>query len=267
MMDRRLGVVVLAAMMCFALPGASQAKEKGKSSAASLKSITRQVEILRSQLKRTRADLNAALAQIGDQNEKVNGLDVSAPDSGESVLGKLQVVDGIGSGLDADRLDGIDSSAFALASAVAGANLLNTLLGFDGNGSGLDSDKIDGIDSSSLMQRQIVSGQTVSGQVSAQYVPGLDSVVAGASFPAVLPAGTARPLLEVVNGTSATCPGIGQAAAGRLCVYRYNSANINSIEYGANSNNENRRFGFSLNIAPVVKTDPGYLQATWAYTQ
>lgn len=266
-MDRRLGAVVLAVMMCFALPGVAQAKARSKSSVASLKSITRQVDILQSQLKRTRADLNAAIAQIGDQNQKVDSLDVSVPESGGSLLGKLQAADGSGSGLDADMLDGLDSSAFAPAGAVAGANLLSTLLGFDGNGSGLDSDKLDGIDSSLLMQRQIVGGQTVSGQISAQYVPGLGSVVAGASFPAALPAGTGRPLLEVVNGTSVTCPGIGQATAGRLCVYRYNSDNINSVGYDANSNNENRRFGFSLSITPVVQADPGYLLANWAYTQ
>jgi hypothetical protein len=62
------------------------------------------------------------------------------------VLAKLVTVDGTGSGLDADFLDGHDSAYFAQASQVTAAALLAALLTVDGAGSGLDADTLDGHD-------------------------------------------------------------------------------------------------------------------------
>jgi hypothetical protein len=61
------------------------------------------------------------------------------------VLAKLLTVDGAGSGLDADLLDG-NSSAFYSPASVSGtaAAILASLLTVDGSGSGLDADLLDG---------------------------------------------------------------------------------------------------------------------------
>jgi hypothetical protein len=66
------------------------------------------------------------------------------------VLAKLLTVDGSGSGLDADTLDGHDTAFFAPATAVTAAALLTALLTVDGAGSGLDADKLDGLDSTAF---------------------------------------------------------------------------------------------------------------------
>lgn len=64
-----------------------------------------------------------------------------------AVLALLLTVDGAGSGLDADKLDGQEAAAFALASDVTAAAILTKLLTIDGPGSGLDADHFDGLDS------------------------------------------------------------------------------------------------------------------------
>ena len=74
-------------------------------------------------------------------------------DTGEEVLAALVTVDGAGSTLDADRLDGLDSSAFV----TTGDEALDLLLGVDGAGSELDADLLDGLDSSRFMR---VDGNT-----------------------------------------------------------------------------------------------------------
>lgn len=67
-----------------------------------------------------------------------------------AVLALLLTVDGAGSGLDADTIDGHDSAFFAPATAVTPAALLAALLTVDGTGSGLDADTIDGLNSSAF---------------------------------------------------------------------------------------------------------------------
>lgn len=57
-----------------------------------------------------------------------------------SVLAKLKTVDGTGSGLDADLLDGHDTSYFLPTSSYSAADVLTKLKTVDGSGSGLDSD-------------------------------------------------------------------------------------------------------------------------------
>lgn len=64
------------------------------------------------------------------------------------VLAKLLTVDGAGSGLDADTLDGHDASYFATGASMTAAGILAALLTVDGTGSGLDADKLDGLDAS-----------------------------------------------------------------------------------------------------------------------
>lgn len=67
------------------------------------------------------------------------------------VLAKLLTVDGTGSGLDADLLDGQSSAAFLLAASYTAADVLTKLLTVDGAGSGLDADLLDGISSAGFV--------------------------------------------------------------------------------------------------------------------
>lgn len=63
------------------------------------------------------------------------------------VLAKLLTVDGAGSGLDADLLDGLSSASFLSAASYTAADVLAKLLTVDGTGSGLDADLLDGVSS------------------------------------------------------------------------------------------------------------------------
>lgn len=73
-------------------------------------------------------------------------LDISAYTAAD-VLAKLLTVDGAGSGLDADLLDGQSSAAFLSAASYTAADVLAKLLTVDGAGSGLDADLLDGLSS------------------------------------------------------------------------------------------------------------------------
>jgi len=85
----------------------------------------------------------------------------------DHVIDAVKAADGSGSGLDADRLDGHDSTEF-LRPAADGAAMavLNLVLNADGTGSGLDADKLDGIDSSKFMR--VDSDTGTSGSLSVQ---------------------------------------------------------------------------------------------------
>ena len=99
------------------------------------------------------------------------------PRGADQVLALLEEVDGIGSGLDADRLDGLDSSQF-FSTAQQVRDQLRTV---DGSGSGVDADLLDGLDSSQFITTAVqVRDQlrTVDGQgsgVDADRLDGLDS--------------------------------------------------------------------------------------------
>jgi len=64
--------------------------------------------------------------------------------SAAAILAALLTVDGAGSGLDADLLDGNSSAAFLLASAYTAADVKAKMLTQDGAGSTLDADLLDG---------------------------------------------------------------------------------------------------------------------------
>jgi hypothetical protein len=69
------------------------------------------------------------------------------------VLAKLKTVDGAGSGLDADLIDGLDSGALGGGGGggtMSAADILAALKTVDGTGSGLDADSVDGLGSSAF---------------------------------------------------------------------------------------------------------------------
>lgn len=117
------------------------------------------------------------------------------------------------------------------------------------------------------LQRVAASGQVLTGQLSARYVANSGGfVVAGASYPVPLPNGTAAPTLEYVAGVTptATCPGVGQSTAGRLCVYGYNLSNVTSVTTSGGFNADNSLHGFSLDVF-FNAASAGYILASWAY--
>jgi len=75
--------------------------------------------------------------------------------SDSTVLNKVKNVDGSGSGLDADLLDGNHASAFANTSLsnVSDSTVLNKVKNVDGSGSGLDADLVDGQHASAFLRR------------------------------------------------------------------------------------------------------------------
>jgi len=98
----------------------------------------------------TPAQVRAKLMQVDGAG---SGVDADLLDGSQAnafvrtaaeVLQRLLTVDGADSGLDADRLDGHDSGAFIRT----GAQLLALLRGVDGADSGIDADRLDGHDSS-----------------------------------------------------------------------------------------------------------------------
>jgi hypothetical protein len=92
------------------------------------------------------ADLQAIDAQLKTLADLVaTKLNASAYTAAD-VLAKIKTVDGAGSGLDADTVDGVDSGS--LGGTPAAADLLTAIKTVDGSGSGLDADKLDGIDAS-----------------------------------------------------------------------------------------------------------------------
>lgn len=64
---------------------------------------------------------------------------------------------GAGSGLDADLLDGLDSSAFAIDADVTASSILGKMLTVDGAGSGLNADLLDGRNVDEFVQATLLA--------------------------------------------------------------------------------------------------------------
>ena len=105
------------------------------------------------------------------------------------------------------------------------------------------------------------------GELAQHYTASEGFMIVGDSYPRPLPEGVDTPILEyLASGTSANCPGVGQAATpGVLCVYAYNNNNISSVSTSGQFGGANKRFGFALDIFPSTAGLGGYFLATWAY--
>jgi hypothetical protein len=92
----------------------------------------------------------------------VAGIDLSVFLATANLLTAMKAVDGAGSGLDADLLDGLHASAFARTSDLTGllatANLLTAMKAVDGAGSGLDADLLDGLHASAFARTSDLTG-------------------------------------------------------------------------------------------------------------
>jgi hypothetical protein len=97
-------------------------------------------------------------------HSKLNGIEAgaTADQTASEILTLIKTVDGAGSGLDADTLDGATSSFFQNASnlssgtvpqaRLSASTLLTLIKTVDGSGSGLDADTLDGISSASFVR-------------------------------------------------------------------------------------------------------------------
>lgn len=103
-------------------------------------------------------DDNAIAALTAQVSGKLNASSYTAAD----ILAKLLTVDGAGTNLDADKLDGKHASDFVLASSYTAADILAKLRTVDGNGSGLDADTLDGFTSSQYRNATNLNAGTVS---------------------------------------------------------------------------------------------------------
>ncbi|MCA9538182.1 MAG: hypothetical protein KC620_04810 [Myxococcales bacterium] len=100
-----------------------------------------------------------------------------SPDTPIQVRDKLVTVDGAGSGIDADRLDGLDSGQFVRTAA----QVHDLLVTVDGANSGVDADRLDGLDSTAFPRTAVeirdllVQADGAGSGVDADRLDGLDS--------------------------------------------------------------------------------------------
>jgi hypothetical protein len=83
------------------------------------------------------------------------------------ILSKILTVDGNGSGLDADKLDGQHGSHYLPAGTYTAADILSKILTVDGNGSGLDADFFSGLKPGDF--GRVVSGVTDLNAITEKY--------------------------------------------------------------------------------------------------
>ena len=99
---------------------------------------------------------------VASDGSKLDGIEsgATADQTASEILTLIKTVDGAGSGLDADTLDGATSSFFQNASnlssgtvpqaRLSASTLLTLIKTVDGSGSGLDADTLDGVSSGSF---------------------------------------------------------------------------------------------------------------------
>jgi len=119
---------------------------------------------------------NYVQTQLGT---KLNSSSYTASD----VLTKIKTVDGSGSGLDADLLDGLQGSSYSSnnyiqtqlgtklnSSSYTASDVLTKIKTVDGSGSGLDADLLDGLNSTSLSSNNYITNHYASNNYIQTYV-------------------------------------------------------------------------------------------------
>ena len=112
----------------------------------------------------------ARKADITDLQDQIDNIDAGGGGSGggsmtaAAILAALITVDGAGSTLDADTLDGHDTSYFQTAAGYTAADVLAKILTVDGPASGLNADLLDGQEATEFTQNAFktisVAGQS-----------------------------------------------------------------------------------------------------------
>ena len=116
------------------------------------------------------------------------------------------------------------------------------------------------VDTSALQTKVAKSGDTLTGMVTEISAPRQSTGVVGDGWGAVLPAGVAEPTYDFVTSPNTQCPGVGQATAGRLCVYVISQINRNDgyeHVFGNVWNATNRRYGWAFELEWIPPTETG----------
>jgi hypothetical protein len=196
---------------------------------------------------KNRAVTHAKLARNAVDGSRVKDHSLSAADIDLAKLGKVP------SASNADHAGNADNATHA-GSADSATNATN-------------SAKLGGADASSYQQTTARHGQVLVGAFSVRYPANAGFVIAAASYPVPLPAGTPNPMYHYVDGTSdGTCPGIGQAPSGTLCLYGYNTNNLHfTNESGGADQDPQRLYGWSFDGNATTASSDGYIIGSWAY--
>lgn len=130
-----------------------------------------------------------------------------------------------------------------------------------------NSARLGGLGPASFVQSQARSGDVLTGQLAEHFEGGADGefFVAGDSYRSALPASTPVPQLVYTESSTPQCPEVGKASPGILCVYGYNTSNLNIVEESGDFEDPNYHYGFSLDLFPGDETEEGYFLASWAY--
>jgi hypothetical protein len=198
-------------------------------------------QIKRSAVTRSKIARNAVVGS------KVKDDSLTGADVAESTLGKVPQATAADNATHAASAD----SATHAASADTAAN----------------SGKLGGVDAGGFRRTVAQSGETLVGGFSARYPANAGFVVASDSFPVPLPARSPIPTYHYVDGSSdGTCPAIGQAPAGVLCLYGYNAFNLHfASTSGAATDDPQYRFGWSFDATPDTASSGGFIIGSWAY--
>lgn len=182
-------------------------------------------------------------------NDKLESAAYTAAD----VLTKVKSVDGTGSGLDADLLDGNEASAFVLASAYTAADVLTKIKTVDGAGSGLDADTLDGNSSAAFAaaSHTHVMADITDLSVSA------DKISEGNSSVEVIDTGTGS-IVATVDATSvSTTTATGVAVTGNQTATKFGSTEYDAGNSGTTKtidfvNGQNQKLTLTGNVAVTL---------------
>jgi len=130
------------------------------------------LRLLKSTIKSTFPNLTGAVTPTQVELNYVDGvtsalqtqIDAKLASSGYTaadVLTKLLTVDGPGSLLDADTIDGVSSASFLSSASYTAADVLAKLITVDGSGSGLDADLLDGQSSAFYLSATNINAGTL----------------------------------------------------------------------------------------------------------
>lgn len=164
------------------------------------------------------------------------------------------------------RAPGLNVAAAQNANVANVANVADLSHNATKAGQADDSQKLGGDDADDFVQKTAQSGEVLTGQLAEYYEgAGAGFFVAGGSYRSPLPAGVGTPTLVYTTSTTPQCSGFGQASPGVLCVYGYNTSNIDNVFKSGAFSDPNKRYGFSLDVFVEVAASNGYLLANWAY--
>lgn len=147
------------------------------------------------------ANLDAIDAELKVLADGLTALGALAGD-GAAFLAGILAVDGAGSGIDADLLDGHHAADFVLAASYTAADVLAKIKTVDGNGSGLDADTFRGLVPGDFATAAAIAAayQPIDADLTA--IAGLATAAYGRSLLTAADAAAAKTLLGIADVTA-----------------------------------------------------------------